>query len=698
MTAGRGPSMLSALEAVAIDTETTGLDARSARLVQYAGVRMRGAEILPQQQFETLVDPGVPIPVATTAIHGISDADVRGAPGFAAVAPSIADFQRQLVVIGHSIAFDLAVLKREHELAGLSWRKPRSLCVRLLARVAAPHLAHYDLDRLCDWLGIVNAARHTAPGDARAAAQVFGALLPLLRQAGIRTLAQAERATHRLSEQEARAAGALMAAEPPGEVPPALSRIDSYPYRHRVRDVMSAPPVMAAPDMPVRDCIRLLVARKVSSVFLRNAEGVMGIVTERDLLRSIEESGTAALERPLETVMSAPLQSIAADAFLYRAIGRLQRLGFRHLGVHDARGEIVGALTLRNLLRQRASAALVVGDEIDGAQGVADLAAAFGKLAPMSESLLAEEVDPRLVAAIVSSEICAITAKAAQFAERRMAEDGRGAPPVRYCVLVLGSAGRGESLLAADQDNAIVFAHGEPGGVEDRWFAEMAAHMAEFLDEAGVAFCRGGVMAKNAQWRHGVQGWKRTVDGWIDRQSAQDLLNVDIFFDGVAVHGDVALAEEVFAFAHDRAQQAGDFIKMLSVAALDWRPPLTMFGNIRTEEDGRADLKKGGLMPIVIAARTLAMQHGVRARATAERLRGVAELGIGSAQESDEVIDAHRIILGTILAQQLRDAAAGVPLSNRVDIRRLARVQVAVLRLAVGRAETAVNMLDASGA
>jgi CBS domain-containing protein len=205
-------------------------------------------------------------------------------------------------------------------------------------------------------------------------------------------------------------------------------------------------------------------------------------------------------------------------------------------------------------------------------------------------------------------------------------------------------------------------------------------------------------MAKNAPWRHSADGWKRVVDGWIGRQSAQDLLNVDIFFDGVAVHGDTALADEVFAFAHDRARRAPDFIKMLALSALDWRPPLTLFGNIRTDDSGRTDMKKGGLMPIVIAARALAIGHGLRARATAERLRGVAELGIGSAKEIDEVIDAHRVILGAILSQQLRDAAAGVPLSNRVDMRRLARVQAAVLRHAVGRAEIAVNMLDAGGA
>jgi DNA polymerase-3 subunit epsilon/CBS domain-containing protein len=445
--------------------------------------------------------------------------------------------------------------------------------------------------------------------------------------------------------------------------------------------------------MPLADAIRILVDRKVSSAFVRGVSGEMGIVTERDLLRAINAGGAAALSLPVDRIMTAPLQSVAADAFLYRATARLDRLGFRHLGVHDADGQIVGAMTMRNLLRQRASSALIVGDEIDSARTAADLASAFGKLAPMSESLLAEDVDPRNVAAIISSEICAITAKAAQFAEARMAEAGQGPPPVSYCVLVLGSAGRGESLLAADQDNAIVFEAGEPGGVEDRWFAAMAQHMNEMLDEAGVVLCKGGVMAKNQQWRHSLDGWKAVIDGWIGRQSAQDLLNVDIFFDGVVAHGDRSLGDAVWTFAQNRAQHAPDFIKMLSVAAADWRPPLTVFGNIRADEGGRTDLKKGGLMPILIAGRALAIRHGVRERATPDRLRGVAAMGIGSPEEVEGIVDAHRVILGEILSQQLQDHAQGVPLSTRVEIRRLGKPRAAALRKALEAASAAVAML-----
>ena len=59
-----------------------------------------------------------------------------------------------------------------------------------------------------------------------------------------------------------------------------------------------------------------------------------------------------------------------------------------------------------------------------------------------------------------------MTRRAARACGAAAAEEGMAGPPVPYAVLVLGSAGRGEIQLAADQDNAIVYA-GRAGGPED---------------------------------------------------------------------------------------------------------------------------------------------------------------------------------------------------------------------------------------
>jgi DNA polymerase-3 subunit epsilon/CBS domain-containing protein len=686
MVAASYSTPLSALDAVVLDTETTGLDSRSARLLQVGAVKVEGTVIRYAERFDRLVNPGVPIPKANAAVHGITDERVRDAPPFRAIAADLASFIGSGIVVGHTITYDLEILRREHELAGLTWRPWRALDIRFLARLAAPTLAHHNLDRLCDWLEIEVDGRHTAIGDAEATAKVFVALIPLLRQRGIRTLAEAEAAGRQLAELEARSTSGFTAAQPVAAADDTrtLARIDSFPYRHRVRDVMSTPPVFAPPGASVFDVIKMLIAQKVSSVYVRDGEGNVGIVTERDVLREIDAAGPDGLSTRVEEVMNTPLQTVSEEAFVYRAIGRMDRLGFRHLGVRNANGEITGAVTTRNLLRHRASHAIVLGDEIDSAETVAALGRAWARLPLMARSLLGEDVDCRTIAEVISSEIRILTRRAAQLAEREMADKGRGNPPVPYAVLVLGSGGRGESLLAADQDNAIVYAEGAESGPEDRWFAEMATRLAAILDEVGLPFCKGGVMAKNRTWRMSLADWKTTVDGWLRRQRPQDLLSVDIFFDAMPVHGDASLGEAIWHYALDRGRDATDFQKLLTENSARRQTAVGLFGGLKVDEKGRVDVKLSGLMPVFGGARVLAIRHGIRARSSPDRLRAVMALGIGNAGDVDRVIEAHRVMLGAVLRQQLMDTEAGVPLSSRVDPAALGRETKGALAKAFG--------------
>lgn len=686
---------LLALDAIVLDTETTGLDARSARIVQIGALRLSGGSLRTAERFESLVKPGGSIPKAAVAIHGITDDMVAAAPAFREVAPDLETFAGRAIVIGHAIHYDLAVLEREYALAGRPWPRFRALDVRMLARLAAPSLADHSLDSLCEWLSIEFNGRHTALGDAEAAGNVFIALVPLLRANNIRTLAEAEAASRALADREARSTGGYVPTSTgPAEDTRALARIDSFPYRHLVRDVMSAPALFAAPDATVRETVRLLIEKRVSSVFVRAASGVTGIVTERDILRAIDGGGgEAGLSTPIEDIMQAPLQTVAEDAFLYRAIGRIERLGFRHLGVSNAAGEIVGAVTTRNLLRHRATTAIMLGDEIDSAPTAAGLAAAWAKLPLMARSLMQEAVDPRTISAVVSSEICAMTRRAAELAEERLRSEGLGAPPVPFAVLVLGSAGRGESQLAADQDNAIVYAQGSEGGPEDLYFAKLGAHMSEILDAAGVPFCRGGVMARNREWRKSAADWRTTIDGWVRRQRPADLLNVDIFFDAVAVHGDVRLGEEIWNHAYDRGHAAADFQNLLIEQARTRGRPFTLLGRFRLDERGRMDLKKFGLMPMFTSARVLSIKHDVRERSTADRLAGIAAKEIVSSDTIQSILDAHRWLLDAVIAQQLADTEAGVPLSPRVAIARLDKGQKADLKHALSAVDEAVDQV-----
>ena len=134
----------------------------------------------------------------------------------------------------------------------------------------------------------------------------------------------------------------------------ALARIDSFPYRHRLRDLMNSPPLFVESNISLRDALAALIDHEVSSLYVHPlVEGdKAGIVTERDLLRKFREKGDAAFNLAVGDIAIYPLASLSADAFVYRAIARMKRMHVRHLGVHDNHGEIIGALSARDLLRQ----------------------------------------------------------------------------------------------------------------------------------------------------------------------------------------------------------------------------------------------------------------------------------------------------------------------------------------------------------
>ena len=154
------------------------------------------------------------------------------------------------------------------------------------------------------------------------------------------------------------------------------------------------------------------------------------------------------------------------------------------------------------------------------------------------------------------------------------------------------------------------------------------------------------------------------------------------------------IGNRIMNHAYALAERARDFQVQLSLAALRWHAPVSMFGTLKTDGDGRLDLKKHGLLPIVTAARMLAIRHGVHVRGTADRLRAVNAAGIGAAQDIDAVIEAHAILLRCMLRQQLADGVAGIALSPRVDVKSLDASQKADLKRALERVGLVIDLVS----
>jgi CBS domain-containing protein len=680
---------LSLLTAVIIDTETTSIDTNEARIVQIGAVSMRRGRIEEKLAFDRLVNPRIAVPEASSRIHGLTTADLDQAPTFAELVADFETFVRGHLLIGYAIAFDLTVLKREYALIDRHWFEPRALDIRPLARALGMVMPDYSLDTIAAALGVEIEGRHTALGDARATAVIFTKLVPLLNNKGVRTLAEAIEFSRRSDTESVLGAAALA----PERM--LMARIDSFAYRHRVGEIMSSPPLIMPASLTLREILGIMTKYRVSSVFIEPGDqgSEAGIITERDILRMLDLQSEGGLKLKAGAVASRPLRTVAESDFIYRAVGRMNRLKIRHLAVTDRSGRIVGAVSARDLLRQRAGDAISMGDALDQASSIEDLADVWSRLPLTVQGLAAEKIDAREIAAVISHELCTATRRAVELAQAEILAENPKPRNLRYCVMVLGSGGRGESLLALDQDNALVFDPGSEEGAEDQWLEKLSHRFNEILDEVGVPLCKGAVMARNAHWRKSAAAWRAQLAAWLSRSHPEDILNADIFFDALPVYGDEELADDLRKDAIAAAAQSPGFLKLMAMNAVPMDKLLGWFGRLRTDEAGRVDLKRGGFMPIFSAARILALKHEVAARSTAARLLAVRSVPDMPTSLIDHLIDAHRLLLGLSLDQQLRDIERGLKLSNRVAVNELTAYERERLRWSLEQVRSIDNFL-----
>lgn len=196
---------LAALPALAIDTETTGLNPKQDRVISIGGVRLQGARLFRSSTLNLLVNPGRTIPSRTIAVHGISNSMVAGAPYFPAVADDVAAATDGLVMIGHHVAFDVQMLRNEMRLCGREWLPPHCLDVMLLYAALFPEAKSLLLDDMAAALEVPVIGRHSALGDALTTAEIYARLVPALIGRGVETLSAADLLQHEAAKRLGRA-------------------------------------------------------------------------------------------------------------------------------------------------------------------------------------------------------------------------------------------------------------------------------------------------------------------------------------------------------------------------------------------------------------------------------------------------------------------------------------------------------------
>lgn len=174
---------------VGIDVETTGVDPRTDSIIEIGAVRLVRGEV--GDTFSSLVDPGRDIPPDVVYLTGITDEDVRGAPGIDEVLPRLVEFIGDDPIVAHQASFDLTFLNtaaanRPELLVG----RGGSFDTLALSRALIPRLPSHRLAALVRFFDIPHERAHRAPDDALAVAVLYGKLLDVLDQVGSAILAR----------------------------------------------------------------------------------------------------------------------------------------------------------------------------------------------------------------------------------------------------------------------------------------------------------------------------------------------------------------------------------------------------------------------------------------------------------------------------------------------------------------------------
>ena len=281
---------------VVVDLETTGLRPGSSGICEIGAVRLRGFEV--EAEFQTLVDPGLPIAPGASALTGLRTEQLRGAPRPADAVRGFLAFAGEAVLVAHNARFDLSFLDRETErLTGSRIGSAVVDTVRLARALLAGRVPSFGLAQLAWFFDTAEQPCHRALPDARATAELLLALIGLAQERGARTVADlaalSATRTRRLLDKRHLAFGAPSR---PG-VYLFLGRNDQVLYVGRARDLRSR----------LRSYFRSDRQRPAVEAALAAAERIEWRVTgseleaaleELRLIRDLRPPGNARVSRP----------------------------------------------------------------------------------------------------------------------------------------------------------------------------------------------------------------------------------------------------------------------------------------------------------------------------------------------------------------------------------------------------------------
>ena len=383
----------------------------------------------------------------------------------------------------------------------------------------------------------------------------------------------------------------------------------------------TAPVIVSAPT-PIGEALVTMESRRIGSLPVVDAEGhPLGIFTRQDVVGRIVLP-QRALATAIGDVMSAPAITLPRTATAADAALLMARHGIRHIVITADDGRVAGVVSERDLFGLQRLSVREIASALRRARDLPALVQCAADIRGLSYALVAQGVGSGTLTRMISRLNDQLTHRALDLTARDFDLSGVG-----LCWLGMGSEGREEQTIATDQDNGLIFAAND-AALPDARVRERVLPFARAvnaaLDRCGYPLCKGGVMAGNPQWCLSLPEWRAAFAQWIDRGDPDSLLAASIFFDFRSLWGRAELAHVLRTDVTARAQANPRFRKQMTDNALRNRPPLSWRGELKasgdTHGDEGIDLKMAGSMPLTDGARIFALETGVVATNTIERL------------------------------------------------------------------------------
>ena len=456
--------------------------------------------------------------------------------------------------------------------------------------------------------------------------------------------------------------------ETPGERPsPALTDNVGGPDQAPLRTLAHRQPLVVPPGATLRETFyRISQGQQDAAVIVDPGSGLaLGLVTLREMLHVIGFEG-GELDDPVAFHMIGAPLTVSADAPAHRAKVLMAKKGVKHVLLTEGDGRLFGLVGQADLLGLRAGGAESLIELIGAARDLDAMTAAADRVRRRGAQLFHDGMAVESLCQWMSGLNDLIAMRVIEIME-----DEFDLPAVPWCWMVFGSEGRLEQTFATDQDNGLIFVPPEPGVAEDlrTAFLPFAKSVNDALHHCGFERCRGNIMAGNPQWCLSDEEWRTRFADWLGEPEPQALMRAAVFFDFRPLYGSFEPVDRLRAWLAHAAPRHARFLRLLCEEALEVAPPIGWAGQFAYDRNKdfphTIDLKTQGARLFVDAGRIWALQYGIWATNTAERLRAAgAAMERASADIAAEV-EAFHLIQRFRIHQQLQTKDPDAV--NRVD-------------------------------